>query len=305
VHAKKISLAENVELAVIARGTPGLSGAELANLLNEAALLAARRGKKKVEMIDVDDAREKVQFGRERRRVMDDEEKKLTAYHEAGHALVQAVLDDGHMPVHKVTIIPRGRSLGSTMFIPKKDILTQAKKRMQNQIAMGLGGRIAEELVLDDVSSGASGDIKQVTKIARAMVCDWGMSPLGPIAYGESSDTVFLGREITRNQTYSEETARKIDAEVFRIVDEQYRRATELILGHRSALDKIAEGLLEHETLEGRHVLEILQFGEIRSPILAALPPKLEEKPAEKKAAEKNPNQGDIGGHAAPAPNPA
>ena len=133
VHAKKINLAENVDLAVVARGTPGLSGAELANLLNEAALLAARRGKKKVDMADVDDAREKVQFGRERRRVMDDEEKKLTAYHEAGHALVQAILDDGEMPVHKVTIIPRGRSLGSTMFIPKKDILTHAKKRMLNQ----------------------------------------------------------------------------------------------------------------------------------------------------------------------------
>ena len=148
VHAKKIHLSENVDLSVIARGTPGLSGAELANLLNEAALLAARRGKKKVEMADVDEAREKVQFGRERRRVMDDEEKKLTAYHEAGHALVQAILDDGMMPVHKVTIIPRGRSLGSTMFIPKKDILTQARKRMLNEIAMGLGGRVAEEMVL-------------------------------------------------------------------------------------------------------------------------------------------------------------
>jgi cell division protease FtsH len=209
VHARKVSLAENVDLQVIARGTPGLSGAELANLLNEAALLAARRGKKKVEMIDVDDAREKVQFGRERRRVMDDEEKKLTAYHEAGHALVQAVLDDGHMPVHKVTIIPRGRSLGSTMFIPKKDILTHAKKRMLSQIAMGLGGRIAEELVMGDVSSGAAGDIKQITKIARHMVCDWGMSPLGPVAFGDSHDTVFLGREITRNENVSEETARR------------------------------------------------------------------------------------------------
>ncbi|HEX3729549.1 MAG TPA: ATP-dependent zinc metalloprotease FtsH, partial [Opitutaceae bacterium] len=145
VHAKKISLSENVDLAVIARGTPGLSGAELANLLNESALLAARRGKKKIEMADVDEAREKVQFGRERRRAMDDEEKKLTAYHEAGHALVQAILDDGLMPVHKVTIIPRGRSLGSTMFIPKKDILTQARRRMLNDIAMGLGGRVAEE----------------------------------------------------------------------------------------------------------------------------------------------------------------
>jgi cell division protease FtsH len=286
VHAKKVSLAENVDLQVIARGTPGLSGAELANLLNEAALLAARRGKKKIEMIDVDDAREKVQFGRERRRLMDDEEKKLTAYHEAGHALVQAVLDDGHMPVHKVTIIPRGRSLGSTMFIPKKDILTHAKKRMLSQIAMGLGGRIAEELVLGDVSSGAAGDIKQVTKIARHMVCDWGMSPLGPVAYGESHDTVFLGRDITRNENVSEETARKIDAEIHRIIEEQYQRATDILAQHRDALDKVAEALLEFETIDGQHVMEILQFGELRTPVVSTQPPKADP-PAAKKQPEK------------------
>ena len=286
VHAKKVSLAENVDLQVIARGTPGLSGAELANLLNEAALLAARRGKKKIEMIDVDDAREKVQFGRERRRLMDDEEKKLTAYHEAGHALVQAVLDDGHMPVHKVTIIPRGRSLGSTMFIPKKDILTHAKKRMLSQIAMGLGGRIAEELVLGDVSSGAAGDIKQVTKIARHMVCDWGMSPLGPVAYGESHDTVFLGRDITRSENVSEDTSRKIDAEIHRIIEEQYQRATDILAQHRDALDKVAEALLEYETIDGKHVLEILQFGELRSPVVSSQPPKAEP-PAAKKQPEK------------------
>jgi cell division protease FtsH len=306
VHARKITLAENVDLAVIARGTPGLSGAELANLLNEAALLAARRNKKKVEMIDVDDAREKVQFGRERRRVMDDEEKKLTAYHEAGHALVQAVLDDGHMPVHKVTIIPRGHSLGSTMFIPKKDILTHAKKRMLNQIAMGLGGRIAEELVMGDVSSGAAGDIKQVTKIARHMVCDWGMSPLGMIAYGESSDTVFLGREITRSQTYSEETARKIDAEVFRIVNEQYQRATEIITSHHDALDRIAGALLEHETIEGKHVLEVLQFGEIRSAVVREPTNKGEDRSPGKKAPGKSAApEGLSPGNAAPSPSPA
>jgi cell division protease FtsH len=301
VHAKKVSLAENVDLQVIARGTPGLSGAELANLLNEAALLAARRSKKKIEMIDVDDAREKVQFGRERRRLMDDEEKKLTAYHEAGHALVQAVLDDGHMPVHKVTIIPRGRSLGSTMFIPKKDILTHARKRMLSQIAMGLGGRIAEELVLGDISSGAAGDIKQVTKIARHMVCDWGMSPLGPVAYGDSHDTVFLGRDITRNENVSEETARKIDEEIHRIIDEQYQRATKIISDHRPALDKIAEALLEHETVDGKHVLEILEFGEVRSPFL--VPPPVKTGAATgKKAPEKSSEPESIGPAAAPNP---
>jgi cell division protease FtsH len=301
VHAKKVSLAENVDLQVIARGTPGLSGAELANLLNEAALLAARRGKKKIEMIDVDDAREKVQFGRERRRLMDDEEKKLTAYHEAGHALVQAVLDDGHMPVHKVTIIPRGRSLGSTMFIPKKDILTHAKKRMLSQIAMGLGGRIAEELVLGDVSSGAAGDIKQVTKIARHMVCDWGMSPLGPVAYGDSHDTVFLGREITRNENVSEDTARKIDSEIHRIIEEQYQRATDILAQHRDALDKVAEALLEYETIDGKHVMEILQFGELRSPVVSSQPPTTEP-PAAKKQPEKPASIEPVAPAAAPHP---
>ena len=301
VHAKRVSLAENVDLQVIARGTPGLSGAELANLLNESALLAARRGKKKVEMIDVDDAREKVQFGRERRRLMDDEEKKLTAYHEAGHALVQAVLDDGHMPVHKVTIIPRGRSLGSTMFIPKKDILTQDKKRLEIRIATGCGGRIAEELVLGDISNGAAGDIKSITQIARHMVCDWGMSPLGPVAYGDNHDTVFLGRDITRNENVSEETARRIDQEIHRIIDEQYTRATQIIGERRAALDKIAEALLEHETLEGRQVLEILQFGEIRSPFAPPPPP---DRPTPKKSPEKQGSADPIGGPT-PAPTPA
>ena len=303
VHAKKINLAENVDLAIIARGTPGLSGADLANLLNEGALLAARRGKKRVEMADVEDAREKVQFGRERRRLMDDEEKKLTAFHEAGHALVQGVLDDGHMPVHKVTIIPRGRSLGSTMFIPKKDVLTQAMKRMLNQIAMGLGGRIAEELEVGDISSGAAGDIKQITKIARHMVCDWGMSPLGPIAFGDNHDTVFLGREITRNENVSEETARRIDEEIHRIISEQYERAKKIIIEHRSALDKIAEALLEFETIEGKHVLEILQFGEMRSPITMTALGKPGDKPTEKKPPEKTAVPDPIShGTAAPAP---
>ncbi len=306
VHARKITLSDNVNLNVIARSTPGLSGADLANLLNEAALLAARRNKKKVEMIDVDDAREKVQFGRERRRAMDGGEKKLTAYHEAGHALVTAVLDDGLLPVHKVTIIPRGGSLGSTMYIPSKDILTQEKKRLEIRIAIGCGGRIAEELVLDDISNGASGDIRQVTKIARHMVCDWGMSPLGMVAYGESNDTVFLGREITRNQHYSEETARRIDAEVTRIISEQYTRATEIIATHRDALDKIAEALLEYETIEGKHVMEILKTGGITSPVIRELPPALPPRTDDKgirKPRDASDTSGGLGG--APAPSPA
>jgi cell division protease FtsH len=236
---------------------------------------------------------------------MDDEEKKLTAYHEAGHALIQGVLDDGHMPVHKVTIIPRGRSLGSTMFIPKKDVLTQAMKRMLNQIAMGLGGRVAEEIVLGDISSGAAGDIIQITAIARHMVCDWGMSPLGPVSYGGNHDTVFLGRDITRTENISEDTARRIDVEIQRIISEQHERARTIIGEHRDALNKIAEALLEHETLEGRHVLEILEFGEIRSPIAAAFIGKAADKPEEKKVADKQAPAEGLGAGPAPAPTPA
>ncbi len=303
VHARKINLDESVDVAVIARGTPGLSGADLANLLNEAALLAARRNKKKVEMIDVDDAREKVLFGRERRRVMDDAEKKLVAWHEAGHAIVQAILDDGSVPVHKVTIIPRGQSLGSTTYIPTKDILTRPMKKLLDQIAMAMGGRIAEELVTGDFSNGAYGDIKQATKIARAMVCDYGMSALGPVALGDNQDTVFLGREITRSQHISEDTARKIDEEVSRILNEQYDRAKELITGRREALDKIAEALLQYETIEGKHVLEILEHGEVRSPVIVAPPPlKPKGKDAGKKPKEEAAPDPLADGSPSPAP---
>ncbi len=306
VHAKKVSLSENVDLSVIARGTPGLSGAELANLLNEAALLAARRNKKRIDMSDVDDARDKVLWGRERRRVMDDAEKKLIAWHESGHAIVQAVLDDGTVPVHKVTIIPRGQSLGSTTYLPTKDLLTRPKKKLLDQIAMAMGGRIAEELVTGDFSSGAYGDIKQATKIARAMVCDYGMSELGPVALGGNQDTVFLGRDITRSEHISEETARRIDEEVHRMIMEQYARAKEIITQHRSALDMIGAALIEHETIEGKHVKEILEFGEIRSPIvnepLSRQPDKSAKKPTDKPAAAPDPLEH---GGATPAPTPA
>ncbi|HWA07896.1 MAG TPA: ATP-dependent zinc metalloprotease FtsH [Opitutaceae bacterium] len=304
VHARKISLADSVDLSIIARGTPGLSGADLANLLNESALLAARRGKKKVEMIDVEDAREKVIFGRERRKVMDDEDKKIVAYHEAGHAVVMAVLDDGILPVHKVTIIPRGQSLGSTMYLPKKDTYNFQRGRMLNRMAAAMGGRIAEELALPDVTSGASGDIKQITSLARSMVCEWGLSPLGMIAYTDNQDTVFLGREITRSHTLSEEMARKIDNEIKRIVDEQYERAKGILVQHRVALDKIAAALLEYETIEGKHVKEILEFGEIRTPVVVALPPqKPDDKAGGKKAPERSAAPEPLGG-GTPVPNP-
>lgn len=268
VHAKKIALSESVNLEHVARNAPGFSGADLANLLNESALIAARYNKKVVDAEDIDEARDKISFGRERRKLMDDEDRKITAYHEAGHALVQAVVDDGYLPVHKVTIIPRGQSLGSTMFMPKKDVLNHSKRRLFNQICCGMGGRAAEAIVIGDITSGASGDIRMATKLARHMVCDWGMTDLGPVAYGENKDHVFLGQEIQRSQNYSEATAQKIDHAIHSIVDAEYQRAFSILEKHREALDVCASALLEHETIEGKHVQEILEHGEIRSPIV-------------------------------------
>ncbi|MGC6505327.1 MAG: ATP-dependent zinc metalloprotease FtsH [Coraliomargaritaceae bacterium] len=310
VHAKKIALSESVNLEHVARNTPGFSGADLANLLNESALIAARYNKKVVDAEDIDEARDKISFGRERRKLMDDEDRKITAYHEAGHALVQAVVDDGHLPVHKVTIIPRGQSLGSTMFMPKKDVLNHSKRRLLNQICCGMGGRAAEAIVMGDITSGASGDIRMVTKTARHMVCDWGMTDLGPVAYGENKDHVFLGQEIQRSQNYSEETAQKIDHAIHSIVDDQYQRSLAILEKHRQALDVCAEALLEHETIEGKHVQEILEHGKICSPIIkrepisedAEVEPE-EEKPPAKDSQEK-PDDGLAAGEA-PAGVPA
>ena len=268
VHAKKIKLAETVDLERAARSTPGFSGADLANLLNESALLAARRNKKEVGMVEVEEARDKISFGSERRRLMDDEDRKMTAYHEAGHAIVQALIDDGHLPVHKVTIIPRGRALGMAMFLPKKDILGQSKKQLLNRICTAMAGRIGEEVVTGDYSNGAASDIKQATALARHMVCDWGMSTLGPVALGENQEHIFLAREITRSQNYSDDTARRIDTAIHDIIEEQYQRAEELIREHAEAHRKIAEALLEYETLDGVHVQEILQHGELRTPVV-------------------------------------
>jgi len=308
VHARKIALSDDVDLVGIARATAGMSGAELANLLNEGALMAARRNKKKVEAIDIEDAREKVLFGRERRRVMDDDEKKMTAYHEAGHALVGALLNDDWLPIHKVTILPRGRALGMAMYVPRKEMLSYHKKRLLNTIASGLAGRIAEEMVFDDVSNGAANDIKQVTQTAKHMVCDWGMSPLGPIAYGENQDTVFLGRDITRNESFSQETAKLIDAEVKKIISEQYQRATDLMTEYRSALNGIAEALLEFETIEGKHVMEIIEHGEIKSEVVSSLPPEepaAEEPQKDEEGKGKSESETGIGNAGSPAPSPA
>ena len=268
VHAKKIKLCEDVDLNSLARASVGFSGADLANLLNEGALIAARRRKKVVERIDLDDAREKISFGRERRRAMDDEDRKIIDYHEAGHAIVQAEIDDGLLPIHKVTIIPRGQSLGSTMFTPKKDILNHSKRRVINQICCAMGGRAAEEIEIGDITSGAAGDIRMATNIARSMVCDWGMSDLGMISFGDKQDQVFLGKELSRAQNYSEETAQKIDIAIKTIIDDQYTRAKQILEDKIEALHASAEALLEHETIEGKHIHEILEHGKILSPIV-------------------------------------
>lgn len=308
VHAKKIALSEDVNLEHVARNTPGFSGADLANLLNEGALIAARYNKKAVEMNDIDEARDKISFGRERRKLMDEEDRKIIAFHEAGHALIKGVLDDGHMPVHKVTIIPRGQSLGSTMFMPKKDTLNHSKRRLIDDICCTLGGRAAEEIVLGDITSGASGDISMASRTARHMVCDWGMSELGMVALGESQSGGYLGHGGSSVKNYSEETAQKIDQIVRDLIQGQYARALKILTDHRHALDVIAESLLEHETIDGKHVLEIIEFGEMRSPIVKREPiidvsdDDEEAGGHPKKIITKDDDKGGLAGEEAPAP---
>lgn len=267
VHAKNVKLEPTVDLSVIARGTPGFSGADLANLLNEAALLAARENKKAVTMHELEEARIKVRWGRERRSMaMSEEDKKHTAWHEAGHALVNVVLKHTH-PLHKVTIIPRGQSLGSTMSLPKDDVLNHRRKEMLDTIAVTMAGRIAEEIVSGDISSGASGDIQQATNMARAMVCHWGMSDkLGMVNYGNDDDQLFLGRDMVQRKAYSEHIAQEIDNEVRRIVTEAYNVAKDIIQTHRDKLEIIANGLLEYETLDGSQVQEIVNTGRFNPP---------------------------------------
>jgi cell division protease FtsH len=267
VHAKNVKLDPSADLSIIARGTPGYSGAELANLLNEAALLAARLNKKAVGMGELEEARDKVRWGRERRSLaMTDEEKKCTAWHEAGHAIVNVLLEHTH-PLHKVTIIPRGQSLGSTMQLPEKDILSRRKKEMLDDIAVTMGGRIAEEIVSGDISTGAAMDIQMATNLARAMVCQYGMSDkLGMVQYGSDDEYVFLGREMARTKVYSESTAREIDEEIKLMIDAGYKTAHDLIFGNRDKLEIIANGLLEYETLDRVQVEEIVHTGKFTPP---------------------------------------
>jgi len=259
VHSRRISTADNVDLAVVSRGTPGFTGADLENLVNEAALLAARKNKDKVDLDDFEEAKDKVLMGKERRSmIISDEEKKNTAYHEAGHALV-AVLIPEVDPLHKVTIIPRGRALGITQTLPIDEKHGYSRSFLEGNMAMRMGGRVAEELILHHITTGPSDDIEKATELARKMVCEWGMSDtLGPLTFGKKEEQIFLGREIAQHRDYSESTAQMIDAEVKSLVMGSYDRAKDLIERHIDTLHTLAEILLEKETLDNAEVTEIV-----------------------------------------------
>ena len=261
VHSKKISMAPDVNLRTVARGTPGFSGADLANLVNESALLAARKNKRVVTYVEFEEAKDKVMMGAERRSmVMTEDEKKLTAYHEAGHAIV-TINEKAAYPIHKATIIPRGRALGMVMQLPEKDEVSQTREQLHAQMAIAMGGRVAEELIFGDdkVTTGAVSDIEQATKRARAMVMRAGLSKeLGPIAYGENEEEVFLGRSVARQQNMSEETAKKVDAEIRKFVEMGYERAKKVLNEKIEDLHKLAKALLTYETLTGTEIENIV-----------------------------------------------
>ena len=257
VHTRKIPLDDNINVNVIARGTPGFTGADLANLVNEAALSAARRNQKVVTMFDLEYAKDKVMMGPERRSmVVSDKERRLTAIHEAGHALVGMNIPESD-PVHKVTIVPRGRALGITYYLPEQDILGRTKEELLAMIANAMGGRVAEELYIGRITTGASNDIERATELARSMVCTYGMSDLGPLAFGKKEEQIFLGREISQHRDFSEETAIKIDQEVSRIISEQYEVAKKILSENKTAMEALTEALLERETLDSAQIRRI------------------------------------------------
>ncbi|HTC49910.1 MAG TPA: ATP-dependent zinc metalloprotease FtsH [Candidatus Aquilonibacter sp.] len=263
VHTRKIPLAEDVDLSVLARGTPGFSGADLANMVNEAALAAARQNRKAVLMFDFEVAKDKVLMGVERKSlILSDEEKKVTAYHEAGHALVAAKLP-GSDPVHKVTIIPRGMALGVTMQLPVDDRHNYTREYLKTDLAILMGGRLAEEIFLNQMSTGAGNDIERATEMARKMVCEWGMSDLGPLTFGKKEEQIFLGREISQHRDYSEDTAIKIDGEVRKLVNQGYETAKNILEGNRDTLQKIAASLLEREVLDASEVMMLVEGKEL------------------------------------------
>jgi cell division protease FtsH len=282
VHTRNVKLSKSVELGLIARGTPGYSGAELANVVNEAALLAAKNNKDDVGQKELEEARDKVRWGRERRSMaMTEEEKKATAVHEAGHALLNVILPHTD-PLHKVSIIPRGPSLGVTMYLPEKDRVNHWKKEVLDYLVVVMGGRVAEEIFLGDISSGASADIQQATRCAKAMICEWGMSDkLGMVHYGDESAMTFLGRDLGQSRGYSESTAQEIDREVLDLVNAAYAKASELIQSHREAMEKITAALLEYETLDGKHIKDIIEHGHMLTPPPPPLAPPSNPNPKE------------------------
>ena len=263
VHTRKIPLAEDVDLSVLARGTPGFSGADLANMVNEAALSAARQNRKAVLHYDFELAKDKVLMGVERKSmILSDEEKKVTAFHEAGHALVAMKLPHSD-PVHKVTIIPRGMALGVTMQLPIDDKHNYTKEYLETNIAILMGGRLAEEIFLNQMSTGAGNDIERATELARKMVCEWGMSTLGPLTFGKKEEQIFLGREIAQHRDYSEDTAIKIDQEVRRLVDSGYNTAKGLLSENKEVLTRVANALLDREVLDANEIKMILEGKEL------------------------------------------
>ncbi|MFC2169705.1 ATP-dependent zinc metalloprotease FtsH [Acidobacteriota bacterium] len=288
VHVKNIPLAKNVDLKVLARSTPGFSGADLANLVNEAALLAARHGSDKVIMKDMESSKDKVLMGVERKSmIISDEEKKITAYHEAGHALITALIPEAD-PIHKVTIIPRGMALGITQQLPLDDRYTYSKKYLEAQLSVLLAGRSAEKMFLNKTTSGAANDFDKATDIARKMVCQYGMSDLGPLSYGERDDLIFLGRDLAMHKNFSEKTAELIDKEVKKIIMKNFTRAEELLKNNKGKLKKIAEALLEREVLSSNEIESLIKGEKLpkKAKIPQAAKPKKERV---KKTTEKTP----------------
>ena len=281
VHVRKVPLARDVDLSVVARGTPGFSGADLANLVNEAALLAARRNKRKVTAEDFDNAKDKVLMGSERKSMaMDEQEKKLTAYHEAGHAICSLHVKETD-PIHKATIIPRGRALGMVQQLPEKDQYSYTRAKMLSRLVICMGGRVSEELKFgyDKVTSGASSDIAAATNLARAMVTEWGMSnALGPVMYAENSNEVFLGRSVTQNQNMSEETARLVDSEIKRLVTDAHAEAEKILKENDNELEILAQALMEYETLTGEEIKEVLAGKKINRAEQTPVPPEKQTK---------------------------